>query len=160
MISSQEYIALINDLSDDRDRNALILTTFQLDYKGKHTVFLCNRRNQVEYLTKHLGPQAVFIHSKMKKKERLAAMKDLQTNKKTIVVSTYGLFSTGIDLPKLEVLFLCSPIRSEIKLRQAAGRLMRMAEGKDSAIIVDFVDPKVGLLKTQSYQRKRIFKNL
>ena len=106
LISSQEYIQLINDLTDDKERNALILKTFQTEYKGKTTVFLCNRRSQVEYLAKHLGEQAVFLHSQMKKKDRLKVMGELQSGKKTIVVSTYGLFSTGIDLPKLEVLFL------------------------------------------------------
>jgi len=160
MISSQEYVELINDLSADDRRNALILRTHQVDYARKPTVFLCNRKVQVEYLAKYLGKNAVFLHSKMKKKDRKETMKLLQQGKKTMVVSTYGLFATGIDLPQLEVLFLCAPIRSEVKLRQAAGRLMRKSPGKTTATIVDFVDTKVEMLRIQGFQRKRIFKNL
>ena len=85
----------------------------------------------------------------MSKKERALKMSQLQTGKKRIVVSTYGLFSTGIDLPQLEVLMLCAPMKSEVKLRQAAGRLMRKSKGKRSAIIIDFVDFNVDILKWQ-----------
>lgn len=160
MISSQEYVELINDLSADKERNALILRTHKTDYAKRPTVFLCNRKVQVEYLAKHLGKDAVFLHSKMKKNDRKETMKLLKEGKKTMVVSTYGLFATGIDLPRLEILFLCAPIRSEVKLTQAAGRLMRKAPGKTSATIVDFVDVKVEMLRIQGFQRKRIFKKL
>ena len=90
--------------------------------------------SQVDYLQQEIGDKAVSLTSKMSKKERALKMSQLQAGKKRIVVSTYGLFSTGIDLPQLEVLMLCAPMKSEVKLRQAAGRLMRKSKGKKSAI--------------------------
>jgi superfamily II DNA or RNA helicase len=101
-----------------------------------------------------------MLTSKMSKKERKVRMAQLVSGKKRIVVSTYALFSTGIDIPKLEVLFMCAPMRSEVKLRQSAGRLMRKAEGKTSASIIDFVDRKVGLLAAQSRKRANVLKKL
>ena len=87
-------------------------------------------------------------------------MEKLINGEVSIVISTYGLFSTGIDVPQLEVLLLAAPIRSEIKLRQSAGRLMRLHEGKTSAKIIDFVDVNVDLLKFQGRKRKQILEKL
>ncbi len=160
LISSEEYQELLNDLSSDKERNKLILDTLLEDYNDKHIIILCVRVAQVKYLKESLGDRAAMLHSGMRKKERLEVMEALQSGKTKIVISTYGLFSTGIDIPQLEVLLLAAPIKSEIKLRQASGRLMRMSQGKKTATIVDFVDNKVDLLRYQGYHRKRIFKKL
>ena len=101
-----------------------------------------------------------MLTSKMTKKKRAETMELVKTGKKCMVVSTYGLFSTGIDIPALEMLYLCSPIKSEIKLRQSAGRLMRKSPGKTQAKIFDFVDKKVSILRNAGYHRKRILNNL
>ncbi len=160
LISSEEYQELLNDLSSDEERTKLILGTLINDYNDKHIIILCVRVAQVKYLKEALGNRAAMLHSGMRKKERLKVMGALQSGETKIVISTYGLFSTGIDIPQLEVLLLAAPIKSEIKLRQASGRLMRMSKGKESATIVDFVDNKVDLLRYQGYHRKRIFKKL
>jgi superfamily II DNA or RNA helicase len=159
LIQSQDYQEMIADLSIDKTRNALICDTAK-EYSDKMLVFLCLRISQVEHLTNELGDEAVMLTSKMSKKERKARMEQLVSGKKRIVVSTYGLFSTGIDIPKLEVLFMCAPMRSEVKLRQSAGRLMRKAEGKTSAYIIDFVDRSVGLLAAQARKRANVLKKL
>jgi len=96
----------------------------------------------------------------MPKKKRAEIMKRLKAGKIKVIISTYGLFSTGIDFPSLEVLFLAGPIKSEIKIRQSAGRLMRKAMGKTSAAIIDFHDHKVDLLHSQFLKRKRIIKKI
>jgi len=51
-------------------------------------------------------------------------------------------------------------MKSEIKLRQSAGRLMRKASGKHKAMIFDFIDKRIGLLYGQSRTRKRILTSL
>jgi len=160
LFDTQEYQAMITDLSMDEERNRLILNTHKKDYKDKHCCFLCSRVEQVNFLAKALGEDAVALTARTKKKDRVAAMEALVAGTKKIVCSTYGLFSTGVDVPRLEVLFLCGPMKSKVVLRQTAGRLMRISKGKTSAEIVDFVDYRVDLLKHQFYFRNRIFKNL
>ncbi|MBC8437178.1 DEAD/DEAH box helicase [bacterium] len=159
IFSTEDYQPMISDLSENRDRNDIIIEKLK-EFKGKSTVLLCTRLSQVEYLKDVLGEEAVILTSKMKKKDRVEVMSQLHKREKDIVISTYGLFSTGIDIPHLEVLFLCAPLKSEIKLRQAAGRLMRKAKGKTSANIIDIVDPNVGILYNQSRTRKRVLSNL
>tara|TARA_B100001113_G_C21105320_1_gene620603 strand:- start:723 stop:2087 length:1365 start_codon:yes stop_codon:yes gene_type:complete len=158
LISTQEYQELIADLSQDKTRNELILDT--LKKENRPTCLLCLRLSQVDYFQEKLGDKAVSLTSKMTKKARKAVMEKLTKGEVSIVISTYGLFSTGIDVPQLEVLLLAAPIRSEIKLRQSAGRLMRLHEGKTSAKIIDFVDVGVDLLKFQSRKRKQILEKL
>ena len=159
LFSTQDYQPMITDLSENTARNKLIIDKAK-KYKGKAMVLLCSRVAQVEALKEGLGDQAVTLTSDVSKKIRKKVMEQLHAKEKNIIISTYGLFSTGIDIPHLEVLLLCAPIKSEVKLRQAAGRLMRKAPGKKSAVIIDFIDSQVGLLFNQSRKRTRILSNL
>lgn len=160
LFSSSEYQFLIRDLSENTKRNNLIRDYWTAHYKGKSTIMLCLRLSQLFELKKLFPNNSILLHSKLKKAERKEAMERIISGEPEIILSTYGLFSTGIDIPRLEVLMLCAPMRSEIKLKQAAGRLMRMCEGKTGASIVDFVDIDIDLLKYQFYKRKNIFKKL
>jgi superfamily II DNA or RNA helicase len=158
LISTQEYQEMITDLATDLERNTLILNELK-KYSGKYTIMLCERLTQVEYFHKQLK-NSVMLTSKMSKKDRENTMSLVKSGKKQIIASTYSLFSTGIDIPALELLLLCSPIKSEIRLRQSAGRLMRKSPGKTSAKILDFVDNNVGLLKNAARKRQWILRNL
>jgi len=160
LLNSAEYQEMISDLSTNETRNKQIVEILKNEYLDSYAILLCARIEQVNILVDLIGPTAVAITSKTKKKERKQAMQDLNTKIKRHVVSTYGLFSTGIDIPHMNSLFLCAPIKSEIKVRQSAGRLMRKSAGKITATIVDFIDTKVELLKYQAYTRKKILEKL
>lgn len=156
LLNSSEYQELMTDLSFDQDRNDFIVDVFKKEYANNYVIFLCNRIEQVDELLKRIGPTAVGLTSKMKKKDRKQAILDINNKIKQHVVSTYGLFSTGLDVKHMDTLFMCAPIKSEIKIRQSAGRLMRKAPGKTTATIVDFVDSRVQLLNYQAATRRRI----
>lgn len=158
LFNTSEYQTMITHMAEDTERNKLIIKEFEKN-KDTPSVFLCNRTSQVKLLHE-LIPRSVMLTSQMTKKAREKAMEKLHSGEADHAVSTFGLFSTGLDIPKLSALYLCSPIKSNIKLRQSAGRLMRKAEGKTSSFIVDFIDPAVGLLMGQARTRKRILTNL
>lgn len=160
LFSSEEYQIMMSDLGENRDRNELIVKIITETYFDKYGCFLCLRLNQVDALKKMLGADAVILTSKMTKKERIQVMKDIHLKKYRWVISTYGLFSTGIDIPHLDLLVLAAPIKSLIKLKQSAGRIMRQSPGKLEAHILDFVDVRIDLLKNQARGRKRILENL
>lgn len=159
LFSTQEYQEMITDLSSNPDRNDFILDYANENYPDKYIVMLAERLCQVDYLHDRL-PDSVKLTSKMTKKKREQTMDLVKSGKKRIVISTYGLFSTGIDIPALEVLFLCSPIKSEVRLRQSAGRLMRPHPGKTEAKIIDFVDENIGILQNAARKRSSIFRKL
>jgi superfamily II DNA or RNA helicase len=159
LFDTSEYQDMISDLSRDSDRNALIIEELK-SYPTQQCVLLCQRKEQVEYFRNNIAG-AVMLTSDMKKKERMAVMKGLLDGTHRTIVSTFQLFSTGIDLPDLEVLFICAPIKSVVKVKQSAGRLMRVsARIQKKPIIVDFVDKRVELLKYQWYSRHRILRDL
>jgi superfamily II DNA or RNA helicase len=96
----------------------------------------------------------------MKKKDREAVIDKLNSMETRIIISTYGLFSTGIDISTLEVMLLGSPIKSETKLKQSLGRLMRKGHKGKSPAVIDFLDYKVELLKWQGKTRSRIIRKV
>jgi len=160
LFDTSEYQHMITDLSESAERNKLILTELA-NYKTQQCVLLCQRKEQVHYLQKHI-PDSVILTSDMSKKNRALVMEGLLSRKHRIVISTFQLFSTGIDIPTLEVLFICAPLKSVIKLKQAAGRLMRTTKllPNKKPIIVDFADKRVELLKYQWYQRSKTLRTL
>ncbi len=161
IFNSDEYQALITDLSEDKDRNQLIVDTANRpEYVDRNMCFLCVRISQVEALKKHFGNDAEILTSKMTKKKRKLVMEKLLNGKCKKIISTYALFSTGIDIPQLDLALLCAPLQAEVKIKQTAGRLMRKAPGKIEATIIDFVDIKVSLLKYQFYKRNKVYKKL
>ena len=160
LFDTSEYQAMITDLSTNADRNKLIIDTL-VDYPTEQVCMLCQRKEQVELLHKTI-PGSVTLTSDMGKKARVAVMKGLLDGTHRVVISTFQLFSTGIDIPTLQIMFVCAPIKSVVKVRQSAGRLMRTTPllPNKKPIIVDFADKRVELLKHQWYLRSRILRTL
>jgi superfamily II DNA or RNA helicase len=160
LFDSSEYQAMITDLSRDTARNKLIVNAVK-NFPSQQIAILCQRKEQVDLLQNAL-PGSVILTSDMGKKARVSVMKGLLNGTYRVVISTYQLFSTGLDIPTLEVLFMAAPIKSVVKVRQSAGRLMRTTAllPNKKPIIVDFADKKVELLKHQWYQRSRILRTL
>jgi superfamily II DNA or RNA helicase len=161
--NSDEYSIMVDDLIEDGQRNKLILDTIN-EYKGKQIVVLTTRVRHATFLTDLVSrlphPTKHGKFKAMPKKQRAAVIENLNSGKTKIVVSTFSLFSTGIDIINLEVLFLAGPTRSKIKLKQSIGRIMRKATIKKTPEIVDFQDKQIDLLKHQAYARNKIYKYL
>ena len=162
LFDSSDYTYMMTDLAEDKKRNEEIATYVKNKYNkdGYYVCLLCNQIAQVESLSTLLGDNAQHLTSQTKKKERLKIVDDLKNGKIRFIVSTYSLFATGIDVKQLNVLILAAPKKSKVLLKQSAGRIMRPAPGKKSAVIVDFVDSKIEMLRNQSKLRHRILKNL
>jgi len=162
LMQTTEYTSMLSHMAEDQKRNNFIVEKFHETNPNKDlSCILCNRKSQIEILA-DLLPNAAMLHSGMKKKERVKVMEGLRDGTYKVVVSSFGLFSTGIDLPELAYMYLVSPIKSFIKLKQSGGRLMRKSKGKveKKAKIFDFVDTKISLLKNQARIRKRVLTNL
>jgi superfamily II DNA or RNA helicase len=69
------------------------------------------------------------------------------------------IFSTiadeALDIPRLDRGYLAFPSKNVETVKQQIGRFTRTHDEKDSAIIYDFKDPLVGVLKTQFNGRLR-----
>ena len=141
------YTKLINYLTNNPERNRLILNEI-LENKDKSCIILSDRLEQLEYLINALPSdmreQAVMIHggmvTKEAKAERTQGLEDMRTGKNKYLFATYSLAREGLDVPRLERLFMASPIKDKSWVIQSIGRIARVFDGKSDPVCYDFVD--------------------
>jgi superfamily II DNA or RNA helicase len=171
LVSTDEYTQMINWLCANNERQEFLLQEIikEIDQSAaaNEPAYMCvlgGRVDQIVDLANKLneaGKPAIALHSKLKKKDRDLIMGKLLSREIHHVVSSWELFSTGIDIPHLNRLAICAPVKSEIKVKQGAGRIRRPSPstGKVSAKIIDFVDD-VWLLKNSAKTRKKHIESL
>jgi superfamily II DNA or RNA helicase len=74
-------------------------------------------------------------------------------NNITVLVATYSLLGEGFDVPFLNRAFITSPFRAEAKAEQLIGRIQRTHSDKKDAIVYDYVDVDIGVVKNQFYNK-------
>jgi superfamily II DNA or RNA helicase len=74
-----------------------------------------------------------------------------------VVVATGQLIGEGFDCPDLATLFLATPIRFSGRVLQYLGRILRPAEGKETARVYDYVDVRVPALVKAAAARERVY---
>jgi superfamily II DNA or RNA helicase len=58
----------------------------------------------------------------------------------SIIVASYGTFSTGINIKNLHNIIFASPSKSRIRNLQSIGRVLRKGENKTKAVLYDIAD--------------------
>src|SRR5690606_8534290 len=71
-----------------------------------------------------------------------------------LILSTIA--GEGLDIPRLDRLYLCFPIKNDENVKQLVGRICRDHPDKDDAIVYDFIDTEVSVLVDQ--WKNRLFK--
>lgn len=124
------------------ERNKLIVDTWLSYVKDKRTVIFCVSRKHAELIADELkrhGVSATAVDGTMKLSERNETMAKFASGK-IMVLCACDLLNEGWDCPQTEVLFMARPTMSKVLYTQQLGRGMRLAKGKESLIVFDFVD--------------------
>lgn len=145
------YVRMIEHLTTDRERNKLIARKI-VEEKGHSCLILSDRLAQLEeirnLLPYEMQEESAFINGKMQSKtakaEREQALEDMRTGKKKYLFSSFSLSKEGLDVPRLDRLFLASPAKFSAVITQSVGRVQRVFEGKDTPVVYDFVDREIG----------------
>jgi superfamily II DNA or RNA helicase len=58
----------------------------------------------------------------------------------SIIVASYGTFSTGINIKNLHNIIFASPSKSRVRNLQSIGRVLRKGENKNKAVLYDIAD--------------------
>ena len=153
------YTKLITYLTENLSREEVIINTLKLN-DGKSCLILSDRLNHLEHLMSWLPPHmkkdAVMVSGKMTSKsgkvQREKAIEDMRTGRKKYLFATYSLAKEGLDIPRLERLFLTTPQKDYAVITQSTGRIARTFEGKSAPIAYDFVDNIAYLVK--SYKKR------
>lgn len=153
------YTKLITYICENQHREEVIINTLSFS-KGKSCLILSDRLNHLEHLMNwiplSMRKDAVMVSgtmtSKKGKAEREKAIEDMRTGRKKYLFATYPLAKEGLDIPRLERLFLTTPRKDYITVTQSVGRVARTFEGKSDPIVYDFVD-NIGYL-VKSYKKR------
>ncbi len=97
----------------------------------KHARFMTEQFNKA-------GIPAACIVGETDAQERRAAPGKLERGEISALV-TVDLYNEGVDLPAVDTLLLLRPTESPVVFQQQLGRGLRLAEGKDSCLVLDFV---------------------
>lgn len=86
--------------------------------------------------------------------QRDQAIRDLRTG--TIkLICTCDLFNEGVDIPEINTLLLLRPTQSPVVFQQQIGRGLRLADGKDSCLVLDFVG-----MMSQEFRFDTLFRSI
>ncbi|MFH0411275.1 DUF3427 domain-containing protein [Corynebacterium sp. L4756] len=100
-------------------------------------VSIDHARFMAQQFTK-FGLPARAIHGQTPASEREAAIRDLREGRLKTIFSV-DLFNEGIDIPEVNTLLLLRPSQSPVLFIQQLGRGLRLANGKDSCVVLDFI---------------------
>ena len=81
----------------------------------------------------------------------------MRSGKKKYLFATYSLAKEGLDIPRLERLYLTTPQSDYAVVTQSIGRIARRFNGKSEPIAYDFVDD-IGFLVKKYKKRCSIYK--
>lgn len=101
-----------------------------------NTLILVDRIQTGEMLQK-LIPDSVFVDGSMKSKNRKEEYKSVAEVDGKVIIATYGVASTGINIVRIYNLFLFEAGKSFIRVIQSIGRGIRVAEDKDFVNVYD-----------------------
>lgn len=153
------YAKMITYLTEHKERNQLILDDLK-ENRDHFNLVLSERVDHLKYLYSQLPPalkrQAAVIDGKMTTKtlkaEREQAIEDMRTGDKRYLFATYSLAKEGLDIPRLDRLYLATPQKDYAVIVQSVGRVARTFEGKQQPLVFDYVDSIKSLIK--SYKKR------
>lgn len=138
------------ELGATDERNRLIVSTYLAARKkyGRTLVFCCDisHAKVLHAMFVSAGVKSGIVHSKLKSDQQLRNRRAFERGEIEVMMNV-GMLTTGVDVPHLQTIFLARPTMSEVLFAQMIGRGARLAPGKTTFGVVDFVDsiPAEGL---------------
>ena len=148
------YAKLIGYLTESDERNLRIVECI-VENRLNPALILSDRLGHLETLMSMLPADmredAVMVSGKMTTKkgkaEREQAIADMRSGAKRYLFATYSLAKEGLDVPRLERLYMATPQKDYAVITQAIGRIARTSKGKAEPVVYDFVDDIQYLVK-------------
>ena len=91
-------------------------------------------------LFKDLGKEVYFVHGGVGTDDREQIRSIAEKKDNIIILASYGVFSTGINIRNLHNVIFASPYKSRIKVLQSIGRGLRRTEQKNAVKLYDIAD--------------------
>jgi superfamily II DNA or RNA helicase len=150
-------------LATDEPRTELIVKdTLRLTAEGRSPIVLTERREHLQRLADRLRDRVALIelHGDMPPRARRAALEQLTSvgeDTARVVLATGRYIGEGFDDPRLDALLLAMPIAWKGTVAQYAGRLHRPHPGKRDALVYDYVDAELPVLRRMFAKRLKTY---
>ena len=133
---------------------------------GRTPVVLSRYKDHSEKFYERLKSYAdhVFLmtgnNSKKEHRKILEQMHQVDKNESLILIATGSLVGEGFDFPRLDTLFMATPVSFRGVVEQYAGRLNRDYAGKENVIIYDYVDNHIPMFDNMYMKRLKAYKQI
>lgn len=141
------YSKLMDYLAENEKRSSRILEDL-IRNKDHYNLILSDRllhlRQIMAAMPFEIRQYAVMIDGSMTSKkaraERAMAIEALKSGDKHFLFASYSLAKEGLDIPRLDRLYLTTPKKDYAVVTQSIGRIARVFDGKTDAVCYDYVD--------------------
>jgi superfamily II DNA or RNA helicase len=159
----KEHKDIVKKLITNKERNELIVEQVKREANGNYCLVLSDRVEHLNTLKKMLaealpGLRVEILTGNLPKAKRKELMEEAR-NKNIDVLLATQLAREGLDIPHLNRLFLTYPKKSPSSVQQEVGRIMRPSEGKENAVVFDFIDNN-GILYSQFRKRSTVYNKI
>lgn len=143
MWDRKPYARIYDDyIVENITRNEIIIESATKLFAKKRKILILVKRKKhglklLEMMPKNI--KTYYLNGDATTDER-NAVKDLFNMGGLDIIIASSIFDQGIDLPKLDALILAGSGKSSTRALQRLGRVIRGADGKTDAIVVDFID--------------------
>jgi superfamily II DNA or RNA helicase/HKD family nuclease len=111
------------------------------DVARSKAIVFCVSVKHAQFMTDWLNrsglPAACVVGTTASEERRMAPQ--LLREGKLCALVTVDLYNEGIDMPMVDTLLLLRPTQSPVLFQQQIGRGLRLAPGKESCLVLDFV---------------------
>lgn len=150
-VKDYTYSEEINYLATHDKRNEFIVNLCKTLKGNTLCLFqLVEKHGNVLYDMMKDDQKTFYVHGGTSAQEREHIRDIVNKSDKSIIVASYGTFSTGINIPNLNNIVFSSPSKSRIRVLQSIGRGLRKTDNKHSVLIYDISDDL-------SYKNKKNF---
>lgn len=152
--------------SDERRTELIAHDAVELLSEGRSPIVLTERREHLDRLVARLAdrvPALISLHGDMPAATRRAAVEQLaapSAGSPRLILATGRYIGEGFDDPQLDALLLAMPIAWKGTVVQYAGRLHRAHPGKREAVVYDYVDAELPLLRRMFAKRLKAYRAL
>jgi superfamily II DNA or RNA helicase len=175
--SKPPYHLIAELVTTDPRRNATIAADIVSALKaGRFPLVISDRKVQLDSLLAMVAESAKTeehelahlrtfrLEGKMSAKGRRKILAEIGLTREEgiplVVFATASLIGEGFDMPELDALILAIPRSFEGNMVQFAGRLHRLAEGKENVIIYDYVDSYCAVFIKMYRERIKAYQNM
>jgi superfamily II DNA or RNA helicase len=131
-----DYPAELDYLVNDPDRLKFI-SDLIINASTTGNVLVLVGRKESGKILEGLIPNSIFLSGASKSKLRKEQYDEVATRNNKVIIATSGIAAVGLDIPRINHLFLIEIGKSFVRVVQSIGRSLRMAKDKNHAYIFD-----------------------